>query len=159
MAKSKAKKKINLEGVGISQPESSPEKQAARQAHMQTPIPPPQFIAEALREAKKKPEPKSEDDEIVAEGANSDFWKILKRWIEWKQKGIKENTGQMLAGGTLTLEQIGMKVLWRDLIIEFGQDMIDFIENRATLVESIKREKQEENAEQARKQSESAGVS
>lgn len=146
----KEKKKVEkpFEG-GVSKPQATPEKQRAAQPVPQATIPPPAFIRDALTEAKKKPEPKPEDDKVVADGAASDFWKILKGFLEARTKILKENTGEAITSQPMSMEQIGVKLLWKDLITDAYQDIIDFVENRAKIVEEIRREEQKKKGEGA----------
>ena len=130
--------------------QSSTEKQSAEQPHLESVIPPPAFIAETLREVKQKPAPRPEDDEILADGAGSDFWKILKRFIEQSQKEVKNNIGLKIGSGTLTMEQLGLQFLSRDLVVDTFQGIVDFVENRANVVELLKIERQKKEAEEAK---------
>lgn len=110
------------------------------------PPPPPSFITEAIADSKAEAllPPDEKDDRNLAEGSYSDFWKLVKHFIENKQKRLKEMTqARVVASESLNMEDIGFRYLLSDQISMALQDVINFVENRAKLVEQIKREQVE----------------
>lgn len=149
----KTKKKKEKVEAGINRPVSTPEKTQAKQAMLQTPMPPPAFISDAIKEAKKKPEPKPEDDDVLAEGAKSDFWRILKRFIDYKLEIITSETASSVGSGKLTLEQIGFKSVLKDVVVEFGDGIKKYVEGRAAIIEQMKIDKQQEKKDEVSEKS------
>lgn len=148
----KKKKKVKIE-AGVNRPVESPEKTQAKQAILQTPMPPPAFISDAIKEAKKKPEPKPEDDDILVEGAKSDFWRILKRFIDYKTEIITNETAASVGSGKLTLEQIGFKSVLKDVVVDFGDGIKKYVEGRAAIIEQMKIDKQQEKKDEVSEKS------
>ena len=113
-------------------------KQEAEQA-----IPPtaPSFIAEAIEDARKvEREPLPDEDEILAKGAESDFWKILKRYIQDKIKGLRELTTQAVVKAGFRLEEAGFRYVLTDQICHALEDVVGYVEFRRETIEKMKRE-------------------
>jgi hypothetical protein len=115
--------------------------QAARQAI--PPVPPPDFIKEIVEETKPKREVKPDEDKIIAQGSESDFWKILKRFIENYQENLKKTTRELATAGSFDLEAIGMKYLLSDQIVGALENVVSFVENKKKVVELKKVEAEE----------------
>ena len=103
-------------------------KQKAEQA---IPPAPPTFITEAIKEVRgmeKKPKP--DDDKILAEGASSDFWRLLKLHIEGKIEQLSEYTTESVARGGYNLEEAGFRYILTDQISHALKDIIHYVEFR-----------------------------
>jgi archaellum component FlaC len=107
-------------------------------------VPPPEFIRDVINKAQIKEKKLSEaDDNVIVEGAQSDFWKLIKNYIERYQKDLKAITSELVQQGQFDLNAIGMKYLLSDQISNALQKVIDYVENRARIVEQMKRDAQE----------------
>lgn len=122
-------------------------KQDAEQAPV--PPPPPAFIREAFSQAKpNKLEPKPMDDKILADGADSDFWKLIKQRISDKINSLDS----ALAGAVqnkvgseqIWLQDIGIRYLLKQIVSDNMADIINFVELRAKVAEEQKKIKANE---------------
>lgn len=108
------------------------------------PTPPPAFIAEAIKEVNQaKPKVLPNEDKILADGAFSDFWKILKRFIENYQSNLKKSTSELALAGQFDLNAIGMKYLLADQIVSALQKVTDYVEGKARAVAQYENEQKE----------------
>lgn len=114
-------------------------------------VPPPGFIAEAVKkveEAKVKA-PAAKRDEIIAGGADSDFWKEVRQYIEGYQKNLKTSTTGIVQQGQFSLERIGISYLLADQIEAALQSVIDFVEIKRKTVELMKKAEIEKKKKEA----------
>ncbi len=118
----------------------------------------PSFIAEAIKEAKEaRMKPKEADDNVLAEGADSEFWRLIKKYIENSLKKLKDNTTKAAMESGFNLELLGFRYVLMDQISNFGGDIIKFVETRQKVVELMKKaemEKEKAKAERLRKREE-----
>ena len=120
------------------------EQEAAQPISPTLNVPPPDFIREAVNRNKIEVKKLSEaDDNVIAEGKDSDFWKLVKGFVERYQKTLKESTTEMAQTGQFDLAAIGMRYLLSDQISSALQKVVDYVENRAKIVEQIKLQAQE----------------
>lgn len=120
-------------------------KQASAQA---VPSTPPEFISKAIEEAKAiGGKPSMNDDGVLVEGAASDFWKMLKGYIERKIDNLDKMTNKAVVAGGWNLEEAGLRFILKDQITHFGKDIIEYVEMRtkahAQMVQKSKDEEQE----------------
>ena len=96
-----------------------------QQAHQ---APPPAFLRSVIEQSEKEPQvdPGVERDKILADGSDSDFWKILKKFVEAKQimlaKELRENSKDA------SVEETGFRFLILDQVNTFAAQIISFVE-------------------------------
>ena len=103
-------------------------------------IPPPAFIAGAIKEAKEtRVVPKDTDDKILAEGADSEFWRLLKDYINGTIEALKKKTTQAAIESGYNLELLGFRYVLMDQLENFGKDIINFVEFKKRGYQETKR--------------------
>jgi len=116
-------------------------KQAAEQI---VPPGPPAFITEAIREAQEeKKKPKPEDDKVLADGAASDFWRLVRTHIEKKVERLQQYTTEAVVKSGYNLEEAGFRYILTDQISHALKDIIDFVEFRQKAVTEMEKAKKE----------------
>ena len=104
---------------------------------------PPAFIKQAIEDTKETEEPKETDDRVLASGADTDFWRLVKGFIERNIDGFKERTTQTVMASGFNLEEAGLRYTLTDQLAHFGRDIIKYVENRRKAVERMKKDEAE----------------
>ena len=109
-------------------------KQEAEQA---VPVNTPTYIDNAVRDIRESQEEAKEDVierelKILAQGSESDFWRVLKDRIESRIKRMRKSFSQRLGEGRIELSDVGI----RSLIIN---EVADALSEIVTMVEYAKR--------------------
>jgi len=117
-----------------------------QEAQQPVPITPtPSFISEAIEESKRtRIEPKQTDDKTLAEGATSEFWRLVKDYIEGTIGALKKKTTQAAIESGYNLELLGFRYVLMDQLENFGKDIINFVEFKRSGYEEVKRKIAEE---------------
>lgn len=126
-----------------------------KEAEQAVPASAPQFIVDTFRSVKEPPKIKPSDDAILADGADSEFWGILKRYINAKQAKIKTSVQEKFNSGSLSMEQIGLQSLMRDAVLDNLDDIIKKVEGTQAVIEEQKKRQQQEKADEASRKSKS----
>lgn len=124
-------------------PDDKAQEEVIRQQEAeQAPVPPaPNFIRQAIKEARSvSMEVKDSDDKVMAEGADSDFWRILKRFIDSRIKTLEDLTSQKITSGNIDLQDVGLRYLISDQVTHALKEVIQFVELR----QQAQRHEQEE---------------
>lgn len=119
-------------------PEQTDEQIKAQQAAEQAIVPPPgpAFIQEIVKEnaeADKKEVHPDEDVALLMELSKSDAWKVLKRYIETKQKRLADMTAQSVRAQAFDLQNTGFRYLIQDQVTNALNDIIKQVENPAKM--------------------------
>jgi len=89
---------------------------------------PPAFMKSVINQSKKEPEIKAgkDRDRVLAEGADSDFWKVVKSYIEAKQMMLAKQLRE--TSGNVSVEETGFRFLILDQVNSFATQLITFVE-------------------------------
>lgn len=126
------------------------EEKIKKQEAEQAPVPPaPAFIKQAIEDSRpKKLEPKDSDDKILAEGADSTFWKLIKQRIEDKIAGLESALSgavqNRVGSESIWLQDIGIRYLLKQIVTDNLKDITNFVELRRRVAEEQKIEKANE---------------
>lgn len=102
--------------------------EASRQA------PPPAFIASVLNQTRQEPEVKpKQKDKVLAELSTSDAWKVLKDYIQAKQRMLALQLRESKT--TATPEEIGFRFLILDEVNAFAEELIKRVESVPKIME------------------------
>ena len=123
--------------------------QAAEQVPL--PPPPPAFLKDVLEQNKIKPIPSEAEDKVIAEGAGSDFWKILKRIMLEKKTRLEAITAEKARGLGVNFNEIGFRYLMTDQLSNLIMDLVNFVENRKEAMRQIRETEEAEKQEGADK--------
>lgn len=117
-------------------------KQAAEQAVVGPP--PPAFISNVIKEAQKEAPPVGDQDQqLILQLAESDSWKVLKRYIEREKETLRTSMTES-ANKTGDLQEIGLRYIVFEQIVFFGDKIIKFVErSRKSAEMEAEMEKQE----------------
>lgn len=126
--------------------ETTEEIKARQDAEQAVVPPPPAFMQSVLNQSKETPTTNIDgEDKILLEGSDSEFWKILKRFIEAKQKRLTELTAEAVRSSKFDLQEVGFRYLIQDQVVAALQDVI----NKVEFINKVK--ELEKKAEQAKK--------
>jgi len=127
-------------------------RQAGQQAAPTSHPPPPAYISQAIEESKKaRVEPGDTNDTVLAEGSDSDFWKLVRGYIEMSMEKLKRVTAERMKETGFGLEEIGLRLLVENQLVGFGQDIINYVELRKKALEVKALEEQKKKVVQAKK--------
>ena len=98
------------------------DKQEAHQA------PPPAFLRSVIEQSKKEPQidPGRDRDRVMADFADSDAWKVLKKFIEAKQMTLASDLRK--TAGEVSIEETGFRFLILDQVNTFATQITNFVE-------------------------------
>lgn len=113
-------------------PDEIKAKQLAEQAVVP---PPPQFIQDAMKEAREETATPDEEMKLLKELSTSDAWKSLKKYIRAKQKRLGDMTAQSVRGANFDLQNIGFRYLIFDQVKEALEDIVRKVEQPAKIQE------------------------
>lgn len=107
-------------------------KQSAEQAIVP---PPPQFIQDTIKEARKEETTPDEDMKLLKELSQSDAWKILKKFIRNKQNRLQSMTAQAVRADSFNLQNVGFRYLIFDQVKEALEDVVRKVEQPAKIAQ------------------------
>lgn len=90
----------------------------------------PYYIQEMYEESKdSEVTPGEHTDKVLADLANSDAWRVLKKYINDKRRRLETMTRESARGDKFDLQATGYRFLIFDQIDAFAQDIISRVEN------------------------------
>lgn len=89
----------------------------------------PDFFREPVEETTKliKRKPEQGSEKVLLDGADSDFWREVKKIVEEKKGSIEEAYHKSLRS-SVDLQEIGLRALISDLVGGALQEIIDTVE-------------------------------
>ncbi len=89
---------------------------------------PPAFMRSVINQSRKEPEIKAgkDRDKVLADGADSDFWKVVKSFIEAKQMMLAKQLRE--TSGNVSVEETGFRFLILDQVNTFATQLVTFVE-------------------------------
>lgn len=137
------------------------EEKLNKQDAEQPPVPPPPaFIKQAIDDSKpKKLQPKDSDDKVLAEGADSTFWKLVKQRIDGKietlESALAGAVQNRVGAESIWLQDIGIRYLLKQVVTDNLKDIINFVELRRRVAEEQKIQTANERKQKAESQTKS----
>lgn len=89
----------------------------------------PSFFQKPIKETTKliKSKPKKEDEDILRSGVDTDFWAKVKEVISAKSAAV-EDAYQKSLTTEKSLEQIGLRALMADLVVNALNEVVETVE-------------------------------
>lgn len=86
-------------------------------------------VGPVVDQSKEAPKIKTEakDDDVLAEGSTSDFWKLIRKYIDAKQRRLHELTSESVRG-SVNMQEVGFRYLIEDQVTHALRDIVEFVE-------------------------------